>query len=255
MNNFRTYFVDSVATISVQRPIKDVSGQLMGEGTASWSSEDTKDTQAHVFRLKEDIPDKENPSVGTIPGFKDESSWEYIGMPPDLSNNAFDWSLPVLNEINEFSPGDNLLTGSRTRSIGFLTSASERFRLSPSDTIDTILDRSDASTINFPWIKRSSQESNGTYVTKQDKNGNTVHILCPFNTTNQDQWNLDNISSRWKTVMSTILDASNTSHILDAYLTNELDTARSFSNGGQDLTYIQFVISPVSDLISSFFIL
>ena len=251
LSNFRTYFVDSVATISVQRPIKDVSGQLMGEGTASWSSEDTKDTQAHVFRLKEDIPDKENPSVGTIPGFKDESSWEYIGMPPDLSNNAFDWSLPVLNEINEFSPGDNLLTGSRTRSIGFLTSASERFRLSPSDTIDTILDRSDASTINFPWIKRSSQESNGTYVTKQDRNGNTVHILCPFNTTNQDQWNLDNISSRWKTVMSTILDASNTSHILDAYLTNELDTARSFSNGGQDLTYIQFVISPVSDLISS----
>ncbi len=251
MSNFRTYFVDSVATISIQRPIKDISGQLLGEGTASWSQADTKDTQDHVFRLKEDIPDKENPNIGTIPGFKDETSWEYIGMPPDLSNNAFDWSLPVLNEISEFSAGDDLLTGSRTRSIGFLTSNSERFRLVSSDTIEDVLARSDANSINFPWIKRDSQESGGTYISKTDRNGDLVHLLCPYNSTNQDQWGPSNVSSVWKSVMNSIIGASNVSHLLDAYLTNELDTARSFSDGAVDLTHIQFVISPVSDIISS----
>jgi hypothetical protein len=258
--NMDTYEIDSVAQLPMIKDSKDLTGDYIGNGSTQFVRDDATYTTKHVFRLKDNIPRTAELPVGAIPGFKSELSWEYLGSPSDLTPSVIsEWTLPVLKEtVSEFTPGQDVIATNKLRPLGFWKSEAGT-KLSGS-SINGIIEQQEFSlTVNFPWIKMTSAPSDSTaqYVTTQNKDGSTVYLLSPYSKVSGQTSGINlaafipsNINDTWKGLMNnTILSSSQTNYILDAYLTNKLDILRTFEVQGFEVSHIQIVISPITDLI------
>jgi len=258
--NMDTYEIDSVAQLPMVKDSKDLTGDYIGNGSTQFVRGDATFTTNHVFRLKDNIPRTAELPVGAIPGFKSELSWEYLGSPSDLVLSVVsEWTLPVVKEDNvELTPGEDVIANNKLRPLGFWKS--EAGTQISTSSIDPIIEEQEfARTVNFPWIKMTSAPSDSTaqYVTTQNKDGSTVYLLSPYSKVSGQNSGINlaafipsNINDTWKNLMNnTILSSSQTNYILDAYLTNKLDILRTFEINGFEISHIQIVISPITDLI------